>query len=131
MDLLTIDGVNFNVQSATLRRGFEVREGGNSGVSRSGRMRRDLLGTYCNYTLVIDASGVEKTAYDQLYELLSSPVESHIITAPYGQGSITFEAYVTSGEDSLQLLEDDGSLLWGDLNITFQAIEPQRGPADG
>lgn len=128
MALLTIDGVDYHVLSAAVRRGFELREGGNSGPSRSGRMRRDLLGTYYNYTLDLDASETDKAAYDRLFEVLSAPVESHRITVPYGQGRMTFEAYITGGEDHMRLEEEDGTLLWGELSIHFQAIEPQRRP---
>ena len=35
------------------------------------------------------------------YEAISAPVDSHSLTVPYAQGTLTFEAYVANGDDDL------------------------------
>lgn len=127
--IFLIDGESFNVFTASIRRNFKIQEGSNSGTAISGRDRFDVIGTRYNYTLEIDASTMERAEYDRMYELLSAPVESHTITAPYGQGTITFEAHVESGQDTVSAMAEDEDIIdWGGLSITFSAIEPQRRP---
>ena len=92
-------------------------------------MQRDIIGTYYTYRLEFDASLSDPEEYDALFEALSAPVDSHIISVPYGQGSLTFEAYVANGEDDLSRIYRDESKKWGNLTVNFVAMEPQRRPA--
>ena len=64
--------------------------------------------------------------YDQLYEIISSPTEYHILTVPYGQTTLTFKAYVTSGSDSFDVKGKDGKIRWKGLKLNFIAMSPQR-----
>ena len=66
--------------------------------------------------------------YDKLYEVLSAPVDSHTIMVPYGQETLTFEAYVANGNDSL-LHKRPTFNKWNDLTINFVAMKPQRRPS--
>ena len=130
MSGISIDGVEYDrVHIVSLKRSFSVLDGPNTGRVQTGEMRRDIIGTYYNYTLKIepDQSNASIAQYDALYEIISSPAESHIIKVPYGQGWKQFKAYVTSGADNLMLKTDDHSK-WDGLEINFIAMSPERVP---
>lgn len=111
------------------KRSFNIVDGDNAGrLLITAKMDRDVLGTLYNYSLKIDSSFMTEEEYDALYELLSAPVDSHIIEVPYGQTTLVYEAYVTAGTDELILIKD-GKNYWEGLTINFVAMEPQRRPA--
>lgn len=127
MNVITIDGKEYNVGVVSLKRGAAVLDGKNAGRVLTGRMVRDIIGTYYNYDLTFGRSLLSPTDYDALYEVLTAPQKCHIITVPYGQGTKTFEAYVSNASDALLRMTDTMNL-WGDLTIKFTAMEPMRRP---
>jgi len=127
--IFAIDGQEFHVRIANLRRKFRLEEGVNSFTAKSGTNRRDLTGTYYDYIVDIDPDELSPEEYDQLYEILSSPQDTHMATLPYGQSDITFEAQITGGEDSLIVSDELNDNLWDGLSITFRAQSPKRRPA--
>jgi len=129
MAVFSIDGVSYpGVLVTSLKRSFEILDGENAGRVKTGRMKRDIIGTYYNYSMEMDTSEASLTEYDALYEVLSAPVDSHILVVPYAQGALTFEAYVTNGEDELVSMESRRNK-WEGLSINFIAMEPERTPA--
>ena len=74
---------------------------------------------------VIDADGMTKTEYDELYALISAPTASHEVTMPHGAaGEMTFTAYVTGGEDEVTRIDADGRV-WGNLKVQIMTTIPQ------
>lgn len=128
MGVFTLDGRAFNVIVTSLRRKASVLDGQNAGRVLSGRMERDIIGTYYGYTIGLDTASMNASEYDALYEALTAPVKSHTLVAPYAQGTISFEAYVTGADDTLKIMTPKKNL-WGDLEINFVAMEPKRYPA--
>lgn len=131
MTALTVDNVAYDLVHATeIKRSFSVLDGPNTGRVQTGEMRRDIIGTYYNYTmsLVADASPASIAQYDALYEVLSAPDVSHIIKVPYAQGYKEYKAYVTNGEDGLRLKTERGAN-WEGLSVNFIAMVPARVPA--
>lgn len=111
------------------KRTFNIVDGDNAGrLLITLKMDRDVLGTLYNYSMKIDSSFMTVEEYDTLYELLSAPVDSHIIEVPYGQTTLVYEAYVTSGSDELIIIKN-GINYWEGLTINFVAMEPQRRPS--
>lgn len=127
MDIIKVDGKTFNVAVTSLKRGAAVLDGENAGRVLSGRMARDIIGTYYNYDLTFGKSTIDPAEYDELYDLLTAPVDYHTITVPYGQRTKTFEAYVSNASDVLKRMTDRVNL-WGELTIKFTAMEPDRRP---
>lgn len=123
----TVDGVAYDVTVPMdgLKRSFEVLDGKNAGRLLSGRMVRDIIGTYYNYELQIETQDTGKEAYDALYQALSAPVDAHTVTFPYGQETLTFRAYVSSGSDTLRQVYRDKNY-WHGLSVKFIAEAPQR-----
>lgn len=124
---ITVDGIAYNVhvEYESLQRSFEIIEGFNSGKMLTGRMTRDVLGTGYSYTLNIEPDPQHIADYDSLYEVLSAPQESHVVTLPYGQTTISFEAMVESGSD-IFLGRIAGKNRWRGLSVNFKYIEPYR-----
>lgn len=125
----TIDGVAYNVivPIGGLKRNFTIRDGRGAAWAKSGRKRRDVQGTYYNYSVEIDTSYLTRREYDDLYEVLSAPVESHTVVMPYGQDVLEFEAAIYNGEDSLHRITENGTL-WRGLVVEFEALMPHRVP---
>lgn len=126
---ITIDGKEYHVfvvYPSRLRR-FTIREGSNSGTSLSYRKIRDIGGTEYSYSMTIKANPQYPNDYDALYEVISAPVESHKVIMPYGQETLEFEAAVYSGED-IDMGVIGGTRRWSELQLSFEAMEPQRRP---
>lgn len=125
---LTVDGIEYpNIHLVSIKRSFSVLDGENAGRVMTGKMERDIIGTYYNYSAEVDSDSASREEYDKFYEVISAPVDSHIIVAPYAQGTMTFEAYVSNGDDNL-LTAYGGKNEWGELSFNFIAMEPQRTP---
>ena len=101
--MFKIDGIEFaKAVVPNVKRSFQVLDGENAGRQIiTAEMERDVLGTFYNYSITIDRRFISNEEYDQLYELISAPVDSHVIEVPYGQETLTFKAYVTNGTDDL------------------------------
>lgn len=127
MAVFTIDGTAYNVAvpEGGLKRSGKVLDGDNAGRLQSGRMQRDIIGTYYNYSMQLDTKNLDVAQYDALYQVLSAPVDYHTVVLPYGQGTLSFEAYVSNVDDEL-LMMHGGRNLWGNLSFNFIAMEPAR-----
>lgn len=127
---ITIDGTTYSgIRVLSVKRSFSVTDGDNAGrLAVSGKMVRDIIGTFYNYQFTVNPKNALPEVYDAFYQVISSPEDSHTIIVPYGQGTLTFEAYVTTGEDELLLIGDDANR-WGNLSFNVIAMAPQRLPS--
>lgn len=128
--LFQIDGVGYDIiikKDGGLTREADIADGPLAKRSMGWRMRRDLAGTFYNYTMAFDTTYLNVAQYDALYEVLTAPVDSHKVMVPYGQGFLEYEAYISKVADSLKSCIH-GVQRWGDLTVTFTAVEPQRRP---
>lgn len=128
--VFTLDGVAYNVRipEGGIKRSSQILDGSNAGRSQgTGVMIRDLIGTYYNYSIEVDTSALEASEYDKLYEAITAPVDSHTLTVPYAQTTLTFQAYITKAEDTLESMAG-GVNHWTGLVMSFVAMAPQRTP---
>lgn len=129
ISVFSVDGVSYpNVNVLSLKRSFSVMDGSNAGRVMDGTLKRDIIGTYYNYSIEIASDYSDLEEYDKLYEVISSPEDSHEIVVPYGQGTLTFRAYVANGDDEL-IHKRDSFNKWNNLTFNFIAMKPQRRPA--
>lgn len=128
--MFKVDGIEFTKAIVDKpKRSFQILDGENAGRQiLTAKMERDILGTFYNYSMNIDSRFMSKEEYDELYNLLSAPVDSHTIEVPFGQETLVYEAYVTNGTDELASIRNN-SYNWASLSINFIAMEPQRRPA--
>lgn len=110
-----------------IERKFNILDGDNAGrLQEKGRMYRDIIGTFFTYTIKIDTNRLSPQEYDELFETVSNPaVDSHTLVVPYGQTTLTFEAYITSGSDKLARRQN-GINYWEGLSLDFVSMEAIR-----
>lgn len=127
MDGITMDGIHYRVRVVfdSLERAFDLLSGPNAGNMLTGRRERDLLGTGYSYSMEVSPDPRFPSDYDAFYEAISAPVDSHTVTLPYGQGTITYEASVDSGKDKYHG-KVGSTNRWRSLSVQFDYIEPQR-----
>lgn len=125
---ITLDGVTYpHIHITSIKRSFSVLDGEIAGRVMTGQMERDIIGTYYNYALEIDPDDATPQEYDAFFESISAPVDSHIIVVPYAQETLTFNAYVTNGTDSLSIMMPNQNR-WDGLSFNFIAMAPARVP---
>lgn len=126
-DIFSIDGRYFNVfiPQDGIERNFAVVDTDDAGRVLTGAMERDIIGTFYNYTIKLNTNFLSFAEYDELYEILSSPEEYHMIIVPYAQSTLRFKAYVTQGKDVLNRMSSKGNH-WKQLSVNFIAMEPER-----
>ena len=122
-----LDGRAYQLQVEEMERSFAVTDTDKSGRTIDYAMNRDIIGTFYNYTMKIFPKVDDLDSYDAFYDAISDPnYESHEMTFPYGQETLTFRAYVSQGKDKLR--RRGGRNIWGldGMSLTFTAMEPQR-----
>lgn len=124
--IFTVDGVGYNVGVVSIKRKASIKDGPNADNALSGKRWRDIQGTFYDYTMELSSDGMSREDYDAMYEVLSAPVNSHTLVAPYGQTTISFTAYIEVVEDEV-LYMDDGTA-WGNLTVEFYAQAAKRVP---
>ena len=125
--IFTVDGEPYNVRVKSMTRSFSVMDSDNSGRVQSGAMYRDPIGTYYNYTMVVDSKDNDVDALDAFWDVMSTPDKSHRCVFPYNQETLTQDMYVTSGSQELKLMDKHGNH-WGELSINFIAMKPKKVP---
>lgn len=126
---IVLDNVTYpHIHITSVKRSFQVLDGENAGRVMTGDMERDIIGTYYNYAVEVDADDASPSEYDQFYQAISAPVDSHLLVVPYAQGTLTFRAYATNGSDTLLYMMDNQNR-WGELSFNFIAMSPQRRPS--
>lgn len=124
---ITLDGITYQVRVVynSMERAFSLEGGVNEEYMLSGRHERDLIGTGYSYRLGVEPDPAHPADYDSFYQAISAPVDSHTITLPYGQSSITFDAEIQSGTDTYHG-KIAGVQRWSGLKVSFAPILPQR-----
>lgn len=125
---ITMDGVTYRVAIVydTILRHFEIVSGPNAGTMMSGREELDTKGTRYAYQMQVEADPANRASYDAFYEAITDPANRlHVITLPFGQGTIIFESYVVSGDDVYHG-PINGVENWTGLVINYRPTKLQR-----
>lgn len=127
MQNIAVDGVEYRVRVVyeSLSRSFSIVEGPNGGTAITARTIRDIIGTKYAYEMNIEPDPRYPEDYDAFYEVISAPVESHMVEMPYGSSSMRFEAMIVSGEDTYAGILVNRNA-WKGLRVQFKPILPQR-----
>ena len=124
-----LDGKLYHVRLAfdTYLESFRLIEGPNAGDMLSGRHERDLLGTEYSHQFGVEMDPANPEDYDEFYHAISAPVASHTVVVPHGQGVLSYQAMVQSGQKKLRW-KVAGKLWWYGLVVNYSPLEPQRTP---
>lgn len=126
--IVKIDGVAYDLLVLDITRSFSVLDTDNTGrVIAKGRMHREIVGTFYNYTIRVSDRAHNRADYNAFFEAISAPVESHIIELPYAQRQYTFRGYVTTGSDNIRFVDENG-VRWSAIEVNFIALEAARLP---
>lgn len=122
--MITIDNRKFDIGITKItRKASQLAE--SLGTTLDGRKHYDVKGTYYDYDVVFNTRAMKVSDYDELYELVTAPVEAHTVTLPFGQSTITFLAKTKAGKDEL-IFNYTNTKKWGGFTVTFESLEPQR-----
>lgn len=127
MCVFTMDGIAYQVDVTDLTCKFSVLDTEQTGRTQDGKLYREPIGTFYNYSMTVAAKPNHRADFDAFWEAISQPVASHICTFPYGQQTLSQRMYVTSGEKALRLLKPEFAD-WGAVTVNFIATEPQVTP---
>lgn len=124
---LVLDDRQYNhIGISKLTRAANIMEDGNGGWTLNGQYRRSIIGTLYNYSFVLyQQPDGHESEYDEVYEILTEPTNTHKVRFPYGQDYIELTVYVTSVSDGL-VLEDANGRLWGAMQVNCMAQAPSR-----
>lgn len=128
MKYLQMDGITYHVRVVyeSLKRRFEIVEGPNHDISISYEDIPDIHGTIYSHSMRVERDPAYPEDYDLFYDAISDPkVPYHTITVPHGQGTMTYEAKIRSGEDTYQGTQG-GRKKYGGLTLNFSPRAPQR-----
>lgn len=127
MQAFMMDGIAYNVRVSNLTRKFSVQDTDRTGRTQDGEMYRDIIGTFYNYSMTVEQMDGDTEAFDQFWEAISQPVESHVCVFPYNQVTMTQRMYVTSGEQSV-ISRKSTRTHWGEMEVSFIAMSPKVVP---
>lgn len=129
--MITIDGQPYNAdlfRVSEFEESFEILSGSNSGRLQDGTMYIEPIGTFYNHELTfVRRASCSLAEWDNLYYVMSSPNNEHTVTVPHKQGTLTYQAYISSGKRKLVKIEGSNKY-WDALTCRFTAMEPQRRP---
>lgn len=122
--MIIIDNTTYNVGVVKVTRKASMKQEF-LGTTLDLKKHYDVEGTYYDYEVTFDATKLNVAEYDNLYETLTAPQESHLVTLPYGQTTITFYAKVSVASDSV-INSFRNFRKWGSVKVTFEALDPQK-----
>ncbi len=131
MNYIKLNGVSFdaNVAISKYNRNFNVLDGENAGRVKTGRMIRDVIGTYLGHKITVFRRGDNYAGLDAFWNYLytHSVDGSVLLEAADGQTTISYEAYYTSATQDLD--KGDGDVnYWGEIEVNFIPIDAQLRP---
>lgn len=131
MGYIKLNGRSFDADVAIYKynRNFNVLDGDNAGRAMTGRMIRDIIGTYLGHKITVFRRGNNYAGLDEFWDYLylHSVDDSVLLEAADGQTSIAYEAYYTSATQDLEKVEN-GANYWGEIEVNFIPMEAQVRP---
>ena len=125
MAYIKINGREFDADVAIEKynRNFNVLDGANAGRVMSGRMVRDIIGSYVGHKITVFRRGNNWQGLDDFWDYLvtHSVDDSVLLEAADGQTTISYQAYYTAGQQDLEFVEG-GINYWGAVEVNFVPI---------
>lgn len=128
MDYIKIGNRVWNVYILELERNFNITDTDQAGrVIKNGEMVLDRIGTFHGHKLTFGRGKATLSEYDELYDYLSQPRNTGIpVEFPYGQTTLKYDAYVSSGNQKLKLLDTkNGTEYWDTFECNFIPMKAQ------
>ncbi len=128
---IKINGISFDASVAIeeYEESFNVLDGENAGRVMTGRMVRDVIGTYIGHKITFFRRGDNYSGFDTLWNyLIEHSVDDYVtLEAADGQTTISYQAYYTSGTRKLPRVEK-GINYWDTIQINFIPMDAKVRP---
>ena len=119
---IVIDGTQYPVRITELKRKADILDK-YAERSEDGELHREVIGTFHNYQLKIGVRAGQRDLYNQLFDVLSEPVDCHDVELPHDH--VKFKGYFSSVEDNIRLVDDEGFDTDG-ISCKLTAMKPRR-----
>lgn len=131
MSYIKLNGKVFDADVAISKynRYFNVLDGENAGRVMTGRMVRDVIGSYLGHKITVFRRGDNYAGLDEFWDYLfqHSVDDSVMLEAADGQTTISYEAYYTSASQDIEKVEN-GVNYWGEIEVNFIPMDAQVKP---
>lgn len=127
INLVNIDGVNYDVLVTAIEENYEVIEGANSGVALyRQREIRDIAGIKIGHNITFAADN-DPIAFDELVSYLFGSVREFVnIEVVHGQKTINYDAAYNTGSRRVAHIDDANDVVyWDELTVEFRPMECQ------
>lgn len=132
MNVLKINGKVYDVLITGLSRSFAINQSENSGktLSNGARIVLDPLGTEIGYIVTVHRKRGYEKEYDNLWDFVIQPRYNGVpVEVVYNQTTISFDAYFTTGSQSLKKFDDKtNKVYWDSFDIEIMPMEAQVKP---
>lgn len=122
--VIIIDNKAYAVRITELKRTADILDK-YAERDETGELHREVIGTFYNYQLKIGVKMGERDLYNELFDVLSAPVDCHDVELPHDH--VKFKGYFSSISDNIKLVDDDGFDCNG-LSCKLTAMKPRRTP---
>lgn len=131
MSYIKLNGTEFDAEVAisSYNRNFNVLDGENAGRVMTGRMVRDIIGTYIGHKIKVFRRDDNYEGLDRFWDyLVEHSVDDFVmLEAADGQNTIAYEAYYTAASQDIEKVEN-GINHWGEIEINFIPMDAQVSP---
>ena len=126
--MIRIDNVEYKASfTEDLKRKFEIINGDSSGRLQGNKdMYLEYVGTFFNFEGTIrrdnDCSDEE---WDNFLMILANPINDHTVTVPFNQSTMTWQFYVSSGEQQHIPSSFENNKWANKIKVTLTAMRAQ------
>lgn len=128
MDCVKINGKAYDVIVMSVSESFNILNSEEAGrtIAPGAPMVLAPLGTFFGHKITFRRKAGHEREYDELYDFVSRPRYDGIdVEIVHGQSTIAYEAYVSTGERTLQKVGKDGTVYWGEFSLNITPMEAQ------
>lgn len=126
--MIKIDNIEYKANWADdFKRKFEIINGDNSGRLQGNKdMYLEYVGTFFNFEgTIIQGKNCTNDEWDELLMVLANPINDHTVTIPFNQSTMTWQFYISSGEQGLIKVTDDGNRWARTIQVTLTSMYAQ------
>lgn len=122
--MIKIDNEIFDVGIVNIERQANIHRK-ELGTTFDGVTHDIAIGTSFNYSVTFATKKMNINEYSRLYEVLSNPVNYHIVEMPYNDTTITYRARVENINDSI-ICNYNNFRKWSSFKVTFESLQMQK-----
>lgn len=118
-----IDGANWTLP-CDVSRSAKIQSSDISGTLLDKSYFNDVLGTYMQYNITVAVPFGMEQEYNELYEIITAPVDGHEFILPYAGGNIAITGRVEEIRDDY--VETDSGIHWRGIRFNVIANHPSK-----